>query len=265
MANDFPIIFSGPMVRALLEGRKTMTRRLAWREVREDMILGESELMALEKKGWVSFDGADELTTVGKPSPWQRVAIGARLWVREASAFINNSEFDETSYWEYRADTNGEAFPGEWPEEEKDNPDRPRWLPSIHMPRSASRLTLIVSGVKIERLADISNADAILEGCTARPACSGFQQRYEGWSMDWSKVGQFSKYGTGGPGPLQERDISLASASTAFLGFINELHGGPKWNCNGKVPLADQNPFMVVLSFRVIKANIDAPEARLVA
>lgn len=263
MAKDIPIIFSGPMVRALLEGRKTMTRRLAWREVREDMILGDTELAAMEKKGWVAFDGADDLTTVGKPSPWQRVAIGDRLWVRENFAYVGTCDPGFLTYQAtYPHDLAGlglENVPAALKEVGY------KWTPCIHMPRSASRLTLIVAGIKIEKLADISNADAILEGATARPACNGFEQRYDGWSMDWSEVGQFSKYATGGSGPLLERDISLASANSAFLGFINELHGGPRWNCNGKVPLSDQNPYIVALTFRVIKANIDAPETRLAA
>jgi hypothetical protein len=234
VSKDVPIIFSGPMVRALLEGRKTMTRRLAWREK------------------WAG-------PPAYRSSPWQRVIPGDRLWVRESltrsGGYIHYAADHSIIGWEIdRAGSMGRTWPTTWKQD-------PR--PSIHMPRAASRLTLIVTAENIERLQQITRADAILEGATSRSNCSGFQSRYDGWSMDWSEIGKFSKYAACGPGPLQEKDISLGSPETAFGAFINELHGGDRWNFPGKpTPIWDQNPFVVAISFRVIKANIDAPEAR---
>lgn len=284
MSRDIPIIFSGPMVRAIMEGRKTQTRRVVdnvppppamdavspRNPVRHDAPYFDA--YCSERKSddnprgmsrnwcWWTRDDRQCLPTVNV-----KYAPGDRLWVREAVARIDNSEFGQPSYWQYRADTDGECFPGDWPPETKDDPDRPRWCPAIHMPRTASRVTLVCDGVKVERLQSISRDDAIAEGATARPNCSGFQRQSEGWSMDWSRVGKFSKYATGGPGPLQECDISLPDPQSAFAAYINRLHGGPRWNCNGKTPLWDQNPFVVAPTFRVIKANIDAPEARAAA
>ncbi len=239
---DRPIIFSGPMVRALLAGQKTQTRRVIKKKPALDAIsvFGPKFLLLAGNVDLVGY------------------APGDRLWVRETAAYINNSQFDEPSYWEYRADTNGRDLPGDWPPEFKDDPERPRWKPAIHMPRAASRLTLLVTGVKVERLQDISRDDAIAEGATSRPNCNGFRQLSTGWSMDWSEVGKFSRFADGGPGPLLEQDISHGDPRFAFGGFINLLHGGERWNCNGSIPLWDQNPFVVAISFDVIKAHIDA-------
>lgn len=215
---DIPIIFSGAMVRALLDGRKTMTRRLAWREI---------------------DDPAGEMGLEGHPSPWQRVVPGDRLWVREAAAWIDNEEFGKPSYWQYRADTNGKCFAGEWPEEERDNPERPRWKPSIHMPRSASRLTLTVTAKKIEPLCDMSPEDAIAEGMKAI-----------------TKDGEMVKHGLpdrdGLPGtddhgwPWDQWRISPVDA---FEHLWCKLHGVGAWGAN---------PEVVALTFTVHKANIDA-------
>lgn len=283
MGKDIPIIFSGPMVRAVIAGWKTQTRRIVENvppapaldaihpsnTVRHatpylDAYCGERKTDANPRgmsRNWCWWTRDDRPGSTFNAT----YAPGDRLWVREAVSRIDNSKFGQPSYWQYRADTDGREFPGDWPPETKDDPERPRWRPAIHMPREASRLTLICEGVKIEPLQAISRDDAIAEGATPRPNCSGFRSQYEGWSMDWSQVGQFSKYATGGPGPLQERDVSLPTPQSAFGAYINELHGGPRWNCNGKVPLWDQNPFVVAPSFRVIKANIDAPEARAAA
>lgn len=127
---DFPIIFSAPMVRALLDGRKTMTRRMAWR--------------------WKVH--LEKLPTQ-EPTPWQNVKPGDRLWVRETALYwIRNSDNKRVKVAAYAA----EGYQLETGE---------RWTPSIHMPRWASRLTLHVTATKIERLQSISSADAIAEGC----------------------------------------------------------------------------------------------------
>jgi hypothetical protein len=126
---DIPIIFSATMVLALLGGRKTMTRRLAWR------------------KRTHFQNPLDDDYRVKRPSPWQRTQPGDRLWVREAFCFPNGTK----TAW-HRADS-------PWADD-----DRVKWRPSIHMPRRVSRLTLTVTAVKIERLQAISEHDAYAEG-----------------------------------------------------------------------------------------------------
>jgi hypothetical protein len=118
---DRPIIFSGPMVRALLDGRKTQTRRLA-------------------------------------TSPLRRCEVGDRLYVREAWALISVCTHNDPNTLAmvdrgfYRCDNS--TVEGEIE----------RWTPSIHMPRWASRLTLTVTGVRLQRLQEISEVDAVAEG-----------------------------------------------------------------------------------------------------
>ena len=133
-----PILFSAPMVRALLAGTKTQTRRivkardLEWMDVHQ---------------GLREPDNA-ERCPYGQP--------GDRLWVRETFGhFERNENFAPGCEVFYRAD--GESLAVE------------RWRPSIHMPRWASRITLEVTGVRVERLQDISEADATAEGVSAIP------------------------------------------------------------------------------------------------
>lgn len=139
---DHPIIFSAPMVRALLDGRKTMTRRLAWRE-----------------------GGRQK----GKASPWQRVRPGDRLWVQETWAPVQFAIEDYPRRGYPNALT--PAFAADWHQGEPGN----RWLPSIHMPKWASRLTLTVTATKIERLNAIDEGDAVMEGMqpARRLSCGG--------------------------------------------------------------------------------------------
>lgn len=140
-----PILFSGAMVRAILNGRKNQTRRV----VRPDGDPTDSALRC----------------PYGAP--------GDRLWVRETWAVgrvfdrtrpaeIPTVERDVPVWW--RAD--GFA-------EESDN--RGRWRPSIHMPRWASRITLDIVSVRVERLQAITEADAFAEGVEANPyvMCDG--------------------------------------------------------------------------------------------
>lgn len=142
-----PILFSAPMVRAILAGTKTQTRRVA-KTVKHPDFGNAYAPGALAQEPHSAIERA---CPYGQP--------GDRLWVREA--FIH----EPADYcWEasvsipcrptstvYRAD-----FPDSKPGE--------GWKPSIHLPRALSRITLEIAGVRVERLQDISEADALAEG-----------------------------------------------------------------------------------------------------
>lgn len=138
-----PILFSGPMVRALLAGRKTQTRRIVKPQPRP--LCSHVEPFRGEGGGWIAGDNTGRIfhCPYGKP--------GDLLWARET--WGDDKQFGGKLY---RATHEG------------DDPIGSGWRPSIHMPRSASRLTLELTGVKIERLNDISKADVIAEGITER-------------------------------------------------------------------------------------------------
>lgn len=151
---DRPIIFSSPMVRALLDGRKTQTRRV--------LTSGCDEAPAFVDDGIVTAFDADD-----RPYRWPRThAIGDRLWVREAHTLLPRTAYRgsvgtgtieqvEHPTDGYTAAVFREGF---------DRSGRPRWRPSIHMPRWASRLTLTVTDVRVQRLQEISEEDARAEG-----------------------------------------------------------------------------------------------------
>ena len=153
-----PILFSGPMVRAILAGRKTQTRRLVKAPHAAD--------------AWI-FDGALGLWESGIEADYGRLGHGEyvrcpygvpgdRLWVRETwYCDVPHDDPDRDEHLYYRAD--GEARDQF---EQLDPPNIRLWKPSIHMPRWASRLTLDVTGVRVERLQDISEEDARGEGVT---------------------------------------------------------------------------------------------------
>lgn len=157
-----PILFSGPMVRAILEGCKTQTRRLV------KQLVNATGVQDVYHRPDGNFIGTHLPVGQGVgitdvfACPYGR--MGDRLWVRETFAFINNSDFGKESYYEYRAGTDGKCLPGNWPDDCRDDPERPRWKPSIHMPRVASRIMLEITDIRAERLQDISCTDAEAEG-----------------------------------------------------------------------------------------------------
>lgn len=165
-----PILFSAPMVRALLAGTKTQTRRVVkWRGLQQGLNRGFSGLQ-VERSGsnWVLTSPtrtSHEYRSVPMPRPYGEP--GDRLWVRETFQPLFADGFDHyTSDWEtgkgyavrYVA-TDGRA---EWIDGDDNISDRCK--PAIHMPRWASRITLEITDVRVERLQDISEADAIAEG-----------------------------------------------------------------------------------------------------
>lgn len=140
-----PILFSAPMVRAILGGKKTQTRRIV--KTRKCPDFG-CELAPGEIAG---DEHPERLCPYGQP--------GDRLWVRETW-----NQFDGWASYSYAADYDGWGI---GPDDDPDHvPDHAvRWRPSIHMPRAASRILLEVTGVRVERLQAISRGDAMAEGC----------------------------------------------------------------------------------------------------
>lgn len=158
------IIFSAPMVRALLDGRKTQTRRL---------LNPQPEVFAVDNAGtpcevgcmqvegetrpriWLGSERAGVLTTQRLPH-----AIGDRLYVRENFQLLRFGDYSVTK--EEPADVRFQAT-DTLAYCSKDVRGYP-WRPCIHMPRWASRLTLTVIDVRVQRLQDISEEDALAEG-----------------------------------------------------------------------------------------------------
>lgn len=141
MTKSRPILFSGAMVRALLDGTKTQTRRAA------------KTPASYKKIGWTCPpDGP-----VSPPIHWCPYGkIGDTLWVRETWAYrilAMSAERDEDGPYVYAAD-----------DPPLDQRLCARWRPSIHMPRVACRIKLEITDVRVERLQDISEADAKAEG-----------------------------------------------------------------------------------------------------
>lgn len=199
---DIPIIFSASMVRALLREvqepgtGKSMTRRLRW----------------------VGPKAADGIGM--RQSGWTRVKPGDQLWVRERFSGhymltgLSPSEWpDITPIWWW---ADGSPDEGDW--------SKPK--PSIHMPRWASRLTLVITGTKVERLKDISEQDCEREGLVWDRA-----RKIWGVKVD----GGYSPYGL--------------TAQECFMNLFCDLHGPAIWN---------DNPEVVALTFKVYAANIDA-------
>ena len=174
------MIFNCEMVRAILDGRKTQTRRIMKVQPSDgfhpthngyDLDLNAHWYTpgVVDKNGYLQpakkdvFGVADE--NEGYTCPFG--AVGDRIWVRETWAEAGAGAPDLKLY---RAN-----YPEHVPTHYENVPpdDEIRWTPSIHMPRWASRLTLEITGVRVERLASVSDEDAGKEGYPANPAPYG--------------------------------------------------------------------------------------------
>lgn len=180
------IIFSGEMVRAILDGRKTRTRRVVKPQPK---LVDEKPNYLPNEWGFWSGGYPDHGRVVRCPYG----APGDRLWVRETWACIwtehepgeGQTSWDVPHRIEYKADS-GVKYPGEWPDDCGDDPECPRWSSPIHMPRRASRILLEVVSVRVERVQEISETDAIAEGMTmiGPPALSNRTS----FSMLWDSI-----------------------------------------------------------------------------
>lgn len=155
-----PILFSSPMVRAILAGRKTQTRRIVkpappeW--CGEAHHRGEADWYLTESP--IPFNAFDAKCPYGQP--------GDRLWVRETT-YIAPKNFatpDETCVRDYDGALRFVSYRADGHSEDAMRDYRLKWTPSIHVPRWASRITLEIVSVRVERLSEITEADAIAEG-----------------------------------------------------------------------------------------------------
>jgi len=221
-----PILFSAPMVQAILAGNKTQTRRV--------VKLPKKAKWGTEYDGQVIIDDGStfrhdiEVDELKCPHG----QVGDRLWVRETwqGVILDEDEQEE-------ARENGrEAFmnPQHCIYKASDNIDRMidedgdqlKWKPSIFMPRWASRILLEITGVRVERLHDISEQDAIAEGIEVLPLQS------KNNPSAWYQVGN---------GLFQGR-----SARAVYLKLWESI--------NGRESL-DANLFVWVIEFKVIEAK----------
>lgn len=218
-----PILFSGPMVRAILEDRKTQTRRevkpqpLMW-DSSDKPSISDGPIHGPEEYQPVAYDKHGDMIA-GKPiygvydsdgewgvkCPYGQP--GDRLWVRETFAdeaggtrqFLGEHLF-------YRADAL--------------HPIVDKWTPSIYMPRWASRITLEIAAVRVERLQDISEADARAEG---------FQ--LTGWVPSYSN-------------PDNAMGDETFTAKDNFAELWESINGAGSW---------DANPWVWVIDFKVVE------------
>lgn len=147
------MIFNAEMVRAILDGRKTQTRRPVKFPV-HDKNLG-CELAGNELAGELSA-GNYLNSAFCKP--------GDRIWVRETFCPVDDTQYGGEKWVDYRATPRYEAsHPAGWDSAPNDA-EALKWRPSIHMPRWASRILLEITDVRVERLNAISEEDARAEG-----------------------------------------------------------------------------------------------------
>lgn len=155
---EIPIIFNAEMVRAILAGKKTQTRRVINPQPQGMPLLSEDGEVQLNEDGEIPFRNGGKLREInfikskyGQP--------GDKLWVRETFGEMDGE-------YHYRAQTHDGFIPAVW-------------KPSIHMPREASRITLKILDIRIERLQTISAKDVLAEGVKCLP-----KEGTMSWALD---------------------------------------------------------------------------------
>ncbi|CDM90435.1 hypothetical protein [Xenorhabdus bovienii] len=242
---ETPIIFNADMVRAILDGRKTQTRRVIQSPAKNMQCQG-SEVIRHRALG-DKWYGDYVFSMRDKHGTWQdythkqfiakcpRGQIGDRLWVRETFAVLGNEDgcpidWDENlikgdeqqaariykaSCWQNPSNY------GLWSIPDRDMQYEGTWRPSIHMPRWASRITLEVTDIRVERLQDIKEEDALAEG------------------IKTGRFGNKSNWRDGfyAPGDNQP----CFSAKEAFKCLWQSIYSEESWNAN---------PWVWVIEFR---------------
>ncbi len=216
---DLPILFSGPMVRAILHGTKTQTRRV----LKVPDRINEIELL-VDAYGDYQPCWYGRFPGVGKK--YQSITVpyspGDRLWVRES--FMIGKGYDDAR------PKDAPPFARRWyaADESIDNCDAIGKLrPSIHMPRWASRITLTVTDVRVQRVQDISDVDVVAEGAEI---------------PSWKLIDRF--------------DVTRTAGTDLFRPLWDSINAkrGFGW---------DENPWVAAYTFTVERRNIDAVKSEV--
>lgn len=184
-----PILFNDQMVRAILEGRKTVTRR----------VVKDTGFYAIDAAIHGNDVALREREALSTRCPFGQP--GDRLWVREAwqgplisdeeqaanqSWWKDMTKFQDQAHCAYRASGDNNEYV------DPDGYFHCKWKPSIHMPRWASRILLEITAVRVERLQDISDPGALAEGVSHSEMHSGdslvdvFARLWESTGGDWA-------------------------------------------------------------------------------
>ncbi len=225
---DRPILFSAPMVRALIEGRKTQTRRVInplpsqvkhWSASFNECPSATIGTSPDYDERWVQFEHPKGGPYTARPL---RPDIGDRLWVKETWSHSGQGVWDVRT-----ARMMGRA--GVFYRADNDIPGT-KYFSSLFLPREFSRLTLDVTEVHVERLQDISEADAIAEGAEA------FDLQCDERLSNADRIGLHG----------------IMSHRRGYERLWNSINGDGAW---------EANPWLMAISFNVRLGNIDQ-EAR---
>jgi hypothetical protein len=210
MNNQFkPILFSTPMVQAILDGRKTQTRRTVKQAIAYDSNWKVQQIKEEPTDGIPRYEircGTQYALPIFK-CPYGKV--GDVLWVREKFRRLVDCESGKFHSFSYYADM-PEAFHKQFPH---------KWKPSIHMPKNACRLFLEITNVRVERLHDISEDDAVAEGVISRVnhPINVFSKSFVTYYDYISKA--FPSFGK-------------INAKSSFASLWQSINGDESWNAN---------------------------------
>lgn len=171
-ADNFkPILFSTPMVQAILRGEKTMTRRIIKPQPKAELfsaIIGGYNTIPFMVRFWTKREPNNPLIEDIK----LKYKVGDILWVRETWHPKRHSMPTGLPY-EYKATALEDGNPTDEP-----------WKPSIFMPKDACRIFLKVTKIRVEKLQDISNSDIVSEGAADFGCCT----KKLNWQLLWEKI-----------------------------------------------------------------------------
>lgn len=231
---ELPILFKAPMIRAILDGSKTQTRRIVKPQpesnckVHAPYVPGRPAFCI-----WPGSDPDENGDHVDHFANCPYGAIGHRLWVKETAALWREG-WDRNGHVVYRADMkdrNGNDF------SQPDLMGLSKWRPSIFMPRWASRITLEVVAIRVQRLQDIGARDCMKEGAPS----TTLEQMYEPEILEAITKAE----------PEAKRKMMMRTAPMKadlppspkqwYQDLWNQINGAGSW---------DANPWVWVIEFK---------------